>query len=97
MTPADGDCPDISFSNLSDSSNGQRTTVTGEFTAKNLPDGRSTVPVFVTSVLRDDEGEIVGGATTMIAIVSEEEIVPFEVTVYDVPDYASFELYAQIW
>lgn len=97
MTPADGDGPDISFSNLSDSTSRQRTTVTGEFTAKNLPDNRSTVPVFVTTVMRNDKGEIVGGATTMVSTVSEEETVPFEVTAYNVPDYASFELYAQIW
>lgn len=54
--------------------------------------------VMLTSVLRDDAGRIVGGATDFLTTVSADgESMPFSITDYDAPDYATVEVHAQPW
>lgn len=54
--------------------------------------------VMLTSVLRDDAGRIVGGATDFLATVpAAGESAPFSITDYAAPDYATVEVHAQPW
>ena len=54
--------------------------------------------VMLTSVLRDDAGQIVGGAIDFLTTVpAVGESTPFSITDYAVPDYATVEVYAQPW
>lgn len=54
--------------------------------------------VMLTSVLRDDAGLIVGGATDFLTTVpAAGESVPFSITDYAAPDYATAEVHAQPW
>ncbi len=89
--------PVFSFSNLTDTTNGYTTTVTGELTAEHLPANRNPTPLFVMVILRDETGTIAGGTTAMVSTVSEGESVPFEAILVDPPDHASFEAHAQTW
>lgn len=54
--------------------------------------------VMLTSVLRDDAGRIVGGATDFLTTVpAAGESAPFSITDYAAPDYATVEVHAQPW
>lgn len=54
--------------------------------------------VMLTSVLRDDAGRIVGGATDFLTTVpAAGESAPFSITDYAAPDYATAEVHAQPW
>ena len=54
--------------------------------------------VMLTSVLRDDAGRIVGGATDFLTTVpAAGESAPFSITDYGAPDYATVEVHAQPW
>lgn len=54
--------------------------------------------VMLTSVLRDDAGRIVGGTTDFLTNVpAAGESVPFSITDYAAPDYATVEVHAQPW
>lgn len=54
--------------------------------------------VMLTSVLRDDAGRIVGGATDFLTTVpADGESAPFSITDYGAPDYATVEVHAQPW
>ena len=54
--------------------------------------------VMLTSVLRDDAGRIVGGATDFLTTVpADGESAPFSITDYSAPDYATVEVHAQPW
>ena len=54
--------------------------------------------VKLTSVLRDDAGRIVGGATDFLTTVpADGESAPFSITDYGAPDYATVEVHAQPW
>lgn len=54
--------------------------------------------VMLTSVLRDDAGQIVGGTTDFLTNVpAAGESVPFSITDYAAPDYATVEVHAQPW
>lgn len=54
--------------------------------------------VMLTSVLRDDAGRIVGGTTDFLTTVpAAGESVPFSITDYAAPDYATVEVHAQPW
>lgn len=54
--------------------------------------------VMLTSVLRDDAGQIVGGAIDFLATVpAAGESAPFSITDYGAPDYATVEVHAQPW
>lgn len=54
--------------------------------------------VMLTSVLRDDAGQIVGGAIDFLTTVPVAgESAPFSITDYGAPDYATVEVHAQPW
>ena len=54
--------------------------------------------VMLTSVLRDEAGRIVGGAIDFLTTVpAAGESVPFSITDYAAPDYATVEVHAQPW
>ena len=54
--------------------------------------------VMLTSVLRDDAGQIVGGAIDFLTTVpAAGEPVPFSITDYAASDYATVEVHAQPW
>lgn len=54
--------------------------------------------VMLTSVLRDDAGQIVGGAIDFLATVPVAgESAPFSITNYAVGDHATVEVHAQPW
>ena len=54
--------------------------------------------VMLTSVLRDDAGQIVGGAIDFLTTVPVAgESAPFSITDYAAPDYATVEVHAQPW
>lgn len=54
--------------------------------------------VMLISVLRDDAGNIVGGATDFLTTVpAAGESAPFSITDYGAPDYATVEVHAQPW
>lgn len=53
--------------------------------------------VALTVVLRDASGAIVYGSTGYASNPAEGESSSFEILTYGVPDYASFEVYAQPW
>lgn len=54
--------------------------------------------VMLTSVLRDDAGQIVGGAIDFLTTVpAAGESAPFSITDYAAPDYATVEVHAQPW
>lgn len=51
----------------------------------------------VSVILRDASGAIVYGMSTYVDTPDTGATVPFEVSAYNVPEHASYELYAQIW
>ena len=54
--------------------------------------------VMLTSVLRDDAGQIVGGAIDFLTTVpAAGESVPFSIADYGASDYATVEVHAQPW
>lgn len=54
--------------------------------------------VMLASVLRDDAGQIVGGAIDFLTTVpAAGESAPFSITDYAEPDYATVEVHAQPW
>lgn len=54
--------------------------------------------VMLTSVLRDDAGQIVGGTTDFLTTVpAVGESVPFSIADYGASDYATVEVHAQPW
>lgn len=68
---------------------------TGEITAnKEWSDVGSA---WVSAILRDDAGAIVGGCFTYVDVSKQGETVPFEIAAYDVPEHSSFEVNALPW
>lgn len=68
---------------------------TGEITAnKEWADVGSA---WVSAILRDDAGVIVGGYFTYVDVSKQGETVPFEIAAYDVPEHSSFEVNALPW
>lgn len=53
--------------------------------------------VLVTVILRDEAGNIVYGNSIDAGKPSQSSSVPFEISCFDAPDYATYELYAQVW
>lgn len=53
--------------------------------------------VNVTLVLRDANGTIVGGTSDYVDWPSSHETIPFSIETYGLPDYASYDIYAQVW
>ena len=68
-------------------------SITGEITTLVDPDDISTAAMYV--VLRDESGAIVYGDYHYVDVAAEGSTVAFEFSLnYDLPDYASYELYA---
>ena len=77
-------------------------TVTGNVTLGGDGSWSESAPlsnsVCLTSVLRDDAGQIVGGAIDFLTTVPvASESVPFSITDYGASDYATVEVHAQPW
>lgn len=53
--------------------------------------------IMVSVVLRNASGDIVYGAETYVSRPEVGASTSFEISVYDVPDYATYEVYAQPW
>lgn len=68
---------------------------TGELTV--LEEWDDVTSACVNVILRSEAGEIVYGDYTFVELPSSGESAPFELHVYDVPDHASYEIYAQPW
>ncbi len=51
----------------------------------------------VSLVLRDKQGAIIYGGTAFVDWPDNGQSMPFSILVYDLPDYTSYESYAQIW
>ena len=58
---------------------------------------QGTFGVLVTVVLRDEAGNIVYGNSIEAGNPSQSSLVPFEISCFDAPDYATYELYTQVW
>lgn len=69
---------------------------TGEVTANVEPQNEFS-SVAISVLLRNDEGQIVGGMTTFVDDLANGQTKPFDLWMYcDVP-YSSYEVYAQPW
>lgn len=51
----------------------------------------------VTAILRNADGAIVYGMSTFVSTPAQDATSPFEIPAYNVPEHASFEVYAQLW
>ena len=51
----------------------------------------------VSLVLRDKQGTIIYGEMAFVDWPDNGQSMPFSILVYDLPDYTSYESYAQIW
>lgn len=70
---------------------------TGEVAANVELDKDKFSQIAVTVILRDASGSINYGNTTFIDTPAKGETDPFEISCYNVPDHASYEIYAQVW
>ncbi len=59
--------------------------------------GASIGAVAVSVVLRNGDGAIVYGSSTFVDEPQDGRRASFEIPVYDAPDYATYEVYAQAW
>ena len=71
--------------------NGEVSAVTDGFEPS---DGQQ---IKVSLVLRDKQGAIIYGETAFVDWPDNGQSMPFSILVYDLPDYTSYEAYAQIW
>lgn len=88
----------FSVSNVSASlGHGGMTSFTGDVITVS-DDGRGIgSDVALTVVLRDESGQIIYGATAYVTRPSMGKTTSFEIEQYGVPDYATYEVYAQAW
>lgn len=70
---------------------------TGEVRKVSGDDGSTATGLAVTLIFRDAEGDIVFGNTTFPNKPSGDEAVPFSISVYDPPSYATVEAHATYW
>ena len=68
---------------------------TGELTVNE--EWESVTSACVSVILRDAEGSIVSGYCGFADLPAEGQTTAFDVMAYDVPDHASYEVYAQPW
>lgn len=74
------------------------TSFTGEIEA--ATDGyevRDGQQIRLSLILRDEQGRIVYGGITFVDWPSADRPRPFSIDPYGIPDYASYEIYGQIW
>lgn len=88
----------FSVSNVSVSSGRDgMTSFTGDVTTVD-DDGQGIgSDVALTVVLRDESGQIIYGATAYVTRPAMGKTTSFEIEQYGVPDYATYEVYAQAW
>lgn len=88
----------FSVSNVSVSSGRDgMTSFTGDVTTVD-DDGQGIgSDVALTVVLRDESGQIIYGATAYVTRPAMGKTTSFEIEQYGVPDYATYEVYAQVW
>ena len=74
------------------------TTITGDITCTAAGD-TDPIQAALTLVFRDEDGNIVGGTFGVVTSPAEGQSSSFSINVYDdLPeDYASYEVYAQVW
>lgn len=74
------------------------TKFVGEVTTEHVGDERGGMgDVALTVVLRNESGDIVYGDTGYARMPAEGESTSFEILAYGIPDYATYEVYAQAW
>ena len=74
------------------------TKFVGEVTTEHVGDERGGMgDVALTVVLRNESGDIVYGDTGYARMPAEGESTSFEILTYGIPDYATYEVYAQAW
>ena len=74
------------------------TKFVGEVTVDHVGGERGGMgDIALTVVLRDGSGNIVYGETGYASMPAEGESAAFEVLTHGVPDYATYEVYAQAW
>lgn len=84
----------ISNTNVTEGDGG-RVSFTGEITTNVEFEDVSSARVSV--ILRDEGGNIVYGYFGWAGLAGERETAAFEKVVYDVPEYATYEIYATPW
>ena len=85
----------FSFGSTHDTTNSYgETTFAGEVTYKG---SESKTDAAITLVLRDKRGNIIYGDTTFVDGLKNGQPKAFDMTEYDLPDYASYELYGKCW
>lgn len=68
---------------------------TGEITVNE--ELRDVNEAMVNAILRDSAGNIVAGYTGFAEVSKAGDTTVFDISAYDVPEHASFEIYAQPW
>ena len=86
----------FSVSGVSEQRRGNEATFTGEVTTDQDTTGETGAMIAVSVILRDADGQIVGGDTTFVDRPAEGKSTPFQLDLYDV-DYAAYEVAAQAW
>lgn len=71
------------------------TSFTGEVTVNK--EWSDVTMIAVSVILRNDTGEIVYGDLTFVDNPVEGQTKPFEIPCYNLPSYASYEIYAMPW
>ena len=85
----------FSFGSTHDTTNSYgETTFAGEVTYNG---SESKTDAAITLVLRDKRGNIIYGDTTFVDGLKNGQPKAFDMTEYDLPDYASYELYGKCW
>lgn len=68
---------------------------TGEITANE--EWSDVTEAMVNAILRDDAGNIVAGYFGFADVSKKGDTAAFDISAYDVPEHASYEIYAQPW
>ena len=96
---ATGDASVYSFSNLSEAKGGfGLVSFTGDVTLEREGDEEFDMgSVAIVVVLRDGDGKVVCGSSAFVDNPSPGSSRSFEVSCFNPPDYASYEVYALTW
>ena len=86
------------INNTRENPNGTSSTFTGEVATVQTGDDLSwSNSVYLSVVLRDDAGNIVGGEYTFVDLPAQGESAAFSLDIANVPEHASYEIYARAW
>ena len=72
-------------------------TATGKLPSPAKSPTKGKTDAAITLVLRDKRGNIIYGDTTFVDGLKNGQPKAFDMTEYDLPDYASYELYGKCW